>query len=344
MAPNLDGSTPLKEAWLFEAHVDQTVVTSSTISDAIADSVSAKYEAWQESRAATMSAGTLQRENSLKRKSKMAGVATTLTYVATTLIGEEEREEDGAAAKECTHTGGMDWSFPSQLIDSGKIGYSGIISDAIKKALSEYRRDGVLVFDPANNNNKEPFIKNMNKNLAASFPDADEDSASWGIKCGTMYAGCPADEGDGKCGLMFKLRNVKVGNCAFGKDDHGLILTKIGVLDTETTSFSMPEHGKVMVGFASLNPKYVADESQDITSKAAKQAGLSCSGTEREQYLSDLDAALRIGMAKARFDIGKKVEGNLFELKDAAKAKAEAEADAAGRRRRRRKKNQLQEE
>ena len=82
----------------------------------------------------------------------------------------------------------------------------------------------------------------------------------------------------------------------------------------------MPEHGKLVVGFAAVNPKYAGvdpdtGELFDLTSKEAKRQGKKCEGTERAQYLQDVDAAVRIGMAKARFLLGKDVEKDLFKMK-----------------------------
>lgn len=132
---------------------------------------------------------------------------------------------------------------------------------------------------------------------ASHMPAVGEES-TWGIKCGTMYTGCPS----GQCGQILRLRFTSKNGCAMGNGARTAFI-KVGKLDVPSSgSFTMPSHGKVVVGFG--------------TRANADQLSVGCEGATKTQFLSDVDEALRAGIAKARFVIGKNVEAKLFALKD----------------------------
>jgi len=308
----------MKEAWMFEAHVDQGAVTSETISDAIADSVSAKYSAWQEARVtATNSASA---EQSLERSRQ---------------LGEAEvSKARSKVTAGCSHSGGQEWAYPQGMttVNSGNEGFQ-LIVEQIEDTLKNYKINGALFLDPAKNMNKEPNAWTTHTEL----PDVG-DEGTWGIKCGKMYEGCGDD---GKCGVIIRAINVRSGNCSLPRDG-AFVFTRVGVLEVpnnmwkaDRENWRIPSHGKLVVGFGSLSKALLGDDANgewpmptkdsSIGTEAGSNvyhrrrrtsaADVTCKGAEKEQYMNNMDSAIREGIAKGRFLLGKKIEEQIFKLK-----------------------------
>jgi hypothetical protein len=159
----------------------------------------------------------------------------------------------------------------------------------------------------------------------------DEKYANWwNIKCGTMYDKCTND----KCGLTIRLgktrkyydfadyqRQYRQHRADSYMPDYTCdmvwksitTMVKIGVLNVpDSGSFTMPSHGKLVEGFVTR----LSDDKLCLSEW--------CTNNKKQEFLQEVDAAVREGLAKARFKIAKRIQKKIATLTCTAGANGQA--------------------
>jgi hypothetical protein len=226
-----------------------------------------------------------------------------------------------------TSQGGQDWTLPAGFTAEVSAEDAATVKADVDAALAAagFRNRG----DPATayENLSLPNAK-VRVNDAAVLPD-EKHANWWGIKCNTMYDKCSGS----KCGLTLTIArtrkyydytkfqqdyNAQPKNCP----NHHVMrpcdtryncdmvwngistMIKIGVLDVpDSGTFTMPSHGKLVEGFVTR----LADENFCMSTW--------CTNNKKQEFLAEVDVAVRAGLAKARFKIAKRISAKIANLR-----------------------------